>query len=82
MLTPRQKCPRRSKIVLGDFKAGVSKESIFGKIVAKYSHHDERFLNRFAGARNTVVCGTKFPYNKIHQDRSRMENRAIKSILL
>ncbi|XP_050339410.1 craniofacial development protein 2-like [Bactrocera neohumeralis] len=68
-----ESCPRHYvKIVLGDFNARVGKEGVFGTTVGKFSLHDETFPNGlrlidFAGARNMVICSTKFQRKKIHQ---------------
>ncbi|XP_049304006.1 uncharacterized protein LOC125776321 [Bactrocera dorsalis] len=67
------RCPRHDvKIVLGDFNARVGKEDIFGTTVGKFSLHDETSPNGlrlidFAGARNMVICSTRFQHKKIYQ---------------
>ncbi|XP_049315675.1 uncharacterized protein LOC125779126 [Bactrocera dorsalis] len=68
-----ESCPRHDvKIVLGDFNARVGKEGIFGNTVGKFSLHEETSPNGlrlidFAGARNMVICSTRFQHKKIHQ---------------
>ncbi|XP_050337803.1 craniofacial development protein 2-like [Bactrocera neohumeralis] len=66
-------CPRHDvKIVLGDFNERVGKEGVFGTTVGKFGLHDETSPNGlrlidFAGARNMVICSTRFQHKKIHQ---------------
>ncbi|XP_050338963.1 craniofacial development protein 2-like [Bactrocera neohumeralis] len=68
-----ESCPRHDvKIMLGGFNAKVGKEGIFGTTVGKFSLHDEISPNGlrlidFAGARNMVICSTRFQHKKIHQ---------------
>ncbi|XP_054085589.1 craniofacial development protein 2-like [Zeugodacus cucurbitae] len=68
-----ERCRRHDvKIVLGDFNARVGKEGVFGTTVGKFSLHDETSPNGlrlidFAGARNMVICSTRFQHKKIHQ---------------
>ncbi|XP_049301896.1 craniofacial development protein 2-like [Bactrocera dorsalis] len=68
-----ERCPRHDvKIVLGDFNARVGKEGIFGTTVGKFSLHEETSPNGlrlidFAGARNMVICSTRFQHKKILQ---------------
>ncbi|XP_054082831.1 craniofacial development protein 2 isoform X1 [Zeugodacus cucurbitae] len=68
-----ERCPRHDvKVVLGDFNARVGKEGVFGTTAGKFSLHDETSPNGlrlidFAGARNMVVCSTRFQHKKIHQ---------------
>ncbi|XP_050331585.1 uncharacterized protein LOC126760169 [Bactrocera neohumeralis] len=50
----------------------MGKQGIFGTTVGKFSLHDETSPNGlrlidFAGARNMVICSTRFQHKKIHQ---------------